>query len=119
MRQGYPLSPLLYVISIEVLAANLRAHPSIVGLMLPRISRSLPAVSLYGDDTSVISVSDTTTLAVFDTYGTFEHGTGSKLNLAKCESLGMWRNHVDSPLAFKWTSSKIKVLGIYLGDGKS
>ena len=38
VRQGCPPSPLLYVISMEVLAANLRAHPSIVGLRLPVIS---------------------------------------------------------------------------------
>ena len=94
VRQGCPLSPLLYVISIKVLAANLHAHPSIVGLKLRGIPRPLPTVSIYADDTSVISVSDAATLAVFDTYSTFEHGTGSKLNLSKCEGLwlGTWCN---------------------------
>ena len=100
VRQGCPPSPLLYVISIEVLAANLRAHPSIVGLRLPGVSRPLPTLSLYADDTSVIAVSDAATLAVFDTYAMFERGTGSKLTIA-----------------IKWTSSKIKVLGVYLGNG--
>ena len=119
VRQGCLLSPLLYIISTEVLAANLRAHPYIVGLRLPGISRPLPTLSLYADDTSVISVSDAATLAVFDTYDTFERGTGSKLNLSKCEGLwlGTWRNRVDSPVAITWTSSKIKVLGVFLGNG--
>ena len=119
VRQGCPLSPLLYVISIEVLAANLRAHPSIVGLRLPGVSQPLPTLSLYADDTSVISVSDAATLAVFDTYAIFERGTGSKLNLGKCEGLwlGAWCNRVDLPVAIKWTSSKIKVLGVFLGNG--
>ena len=119
VRQGCTLSPLLYVISIEVLAANLRAHPAIVGLRLPGVSRPLPTLSLYADDTSVIAVSDAATLAVFDTYAMFERGTGSKLNLGKCEVLwlGPWRNRVDSPIAIKWTSSKIKVLFVYLGNG--
>ena len=69
---------------------------------------------MYADDTSIISVSDAATLAVFDTYGTFERGTGSK-----CEGLwlGTWRNRDDSPVAIKWTSSKIKVLGVYPGNG--
>ena len=106
VRQGCPLSPLLYVISIEVLAANLRAHPSIVGLRLPGVSQLLPTLSLYADDTSVISISDAATLAVFDTFATFERGTGSKLSLDKCEGLwlGAWCNRVDLPVAIKWTS---------------
>ena len=67
----------------------------------------------------MISVCDAATLAVFDTYDTFEGGTGSKLNLSKCEGLwlGTWRNCVDIPVAIAWTSSKIKVLGLFLGNG--
>ena len=119
VRQGCPLSPLLYVLSIEVLAANLRAHPSIIGLRPPGLSVSLPVLSLYADDTSVISASDAATRAVFETYSLFEQGTGSKLNLGKCEGLwlGPWRNRLDAPVAIKWTSSKIKILGVFIGHG--
>lgn len=118
VRQGCPLSPLLYVISIEVLAANLRAHPDIVGLRLPRLLNPLPALSLYADDTSVIVTSDASIRAVFSTYAVFERGTGSKLNLLKCEGLwlGAWRARVDPPVAIQWTSGKIKVLGVYIGN---
>ena len=80
---------MLYIIYIEVLAANLRAHPSIVGLKLPRIPNPLPVSSLYADDTSVISTSDDATRAVFSTYEKFEIGTDSKLNLSKCEGLSL------------------------------
>jgi len=44
VHQGCPLSPLLYVTSMEVLAANLRSHPSIVGLRLPGIPDPLPVL---------------------------------------------------------------------------
>ena len=54
VRQGFPLSPLLYVISIEALAVNLRSHPDIIGLQLPGSSSFLPTVALYADETSVI-----------------------------------------------------------------
>ena len=53
--QGCPLSPLLYVLSMEVLAANVRCHPDITGLRLPSLSSPLPVLSLYADDTSAVS----------------------------------------------------------------
>ena len=120
VRQGCPLSPLLYVISMEVLAANLCAHPFIEGIKLPGVADPLPVLSLYADDTSVISSSDNATLAVFQTYEKFEKGTGSKLNLSKCEGLwlGAWHDRTDGPVPITWTSVKIKVLGVVLGPGQ-
>jgi len=119
VRQGCPLSPLLYVLSIEVLAANIRAHPDIVGLRLPGVASPLPVLSLYADDTSVITASDRAISAVFDVYTDFEAGTGAKLNLSKCEGLwlGAWRNRLDSPVAISWSSIKIKTLGVFVGYG--
>ena len=58
VRQRCPLSPLLYVLTMEVLASSLRCHPDIVGLSLSGISSVLPVVSLYADDTSAIVFSD-------------------------------------------------------------
>ena len=76
VRQGCPLSPLVHVHTMEVLAVNIRAHPAIKGLVLPHSQDPLPVLSLYADDTSVISTSDATTVAVFDTYSCFEAGMG-------------------------------------------
>lgn len=44
VREGCPLSPLLYALSIEVLAVDLGAHPDIVGLQQPGIASTLPAL---------------------------------------------------------------------------
>ena len=99
---GVPLSPLFYVITIEVLAANSWASRVIQGLAL-------------ADDTLVVAFSDAAIHEVFHVYGRFELGTGSNLNLGKCEGLwlGSWRTRVDS----WWTSNMIKVLGVFLGHG--
>ena len=111
-----PLSLLLYVFTMEVLASSLRCHPDIVGLSLPGISSVLPVVSLYADDTSAIVSSDLGVKAVFDTYNLFEKASGSRLNLGKCRGLwlGSWWNRSDSPVAIDWSNKMIKVLGVLL-----
>ena len=64
MRQGCSLPPLLYVLSMEVLAANVRCHPDITGLDLLGLSSPLPVLSLYAADTSAVSCSDRATRAI-------------------------------------------------------
>ena len=112
------MSLLLYVLSMEVLTANVRCHPDITGLRLPGLSSPLPVLSLYADDTSTVSCSDRATRAI-SVYGRFEQGTGAKLNLGKCEGvwLGSWCGRLDAPVPIKWTTAFIKLLGVYLGNG--
>lgn len=118
--QGCLLSPLLYVISIEVLATNLRAHPDILGLRSSDLNCALPVASLYTDDTSVVASSFAAIHAVFSVYRMFERGCGSWLNLSKCEGLwlGPWHFCAATPLVHvSWSSSKIKGLGVVIGHG--
>lgn len=95
VRQGCPLSPLVYVLTMDALASNLRAHPNLVGLQVPNSSSPLPVVSLYVDDTSAIVTTDPGIHNVFDTYSHVEKVSGSQLNLSKCKGLwlGSWREH--------------------------
>jgi len=119
VRQGCPLSPLLYVLVAEVLAAGIRANPRIKGLSLPGAPRPLSPLSQYADDTSLVVSSDDSIAAVFDTYSLYERGSGSKLNLAKSKGLwlGPWSGRCDRPVELDWTSDKIKVLGVFVGPG--
>ena len=119
VRQGCPLSPLLYVLVVEILACNIRANPFISGLVLPGSSSSLPCISAYADDTSLVIASERAFSEVFDVYSLYERGSGAKLNLSKCKGLwlGDWNGRTDSPVAIDWSSCKIKVLGVFLGPG--
>ena len=87
VRQGCPLSPLLYVLVSEVLAANIRCNSCISGLLIPGFPPLSP-ISQYADDTSLIVSSDDAIKAVFETYALFERASGSKLTQAK--SKGLW-----------------------------
>ena len=88
VRQGCPLSPLLYVLVFEVLPANIRATPRIMGLSLPGTPAPLSPISQYGDDTSLMVCSDDSIVASFENYACFEKGSRAKLNQSK--SKGLW-----------------------------
>ena len=118
VRQGCPLSPLLYVLVSEVLAAKIRCNTRISGLPIAGFPPLSP-ISQYADDTSLIVSSDDAMKAVFETYALFERASGSKLNQAKSKGLwlGGWCGRSDPPVALEWSSSKIKVLGVFIGAG--
>ena len=65
VRQGCPLSPLLYVLVSEVLACSIRADSRIKGLSLPGCP-TLSPISQYADDTSLILTSDEGISAALD-----------------------------------------------------
>ena len=119
VRQGCPLSPLLYVLVSEVLAVNIRANPPITGLPIPGSQTPLLPISQYADDTSLIVNPDDAILAVSDTYSWFEAASGSKLKVSKSKVLwlGTWNIRRDPPVQLEWSFEKIKVLGVYVGPG--
>ena len=104
VRQGYPLSPLLYVLVAEALAYNIRSNGVISGLSLPGSPCSLPVVSPSADDTTLGFSSVPGILAVFDVYSLYQRGSGVKLNYNKCEGLwlGSWNGRTDSPVSITW-----------------
>ena len=61
VRQGCPLSPYLFVLSVEVLANTIRWDPSIKGIS---ISQNKIKLSQYADDTTLILDGSQDTLEV-------------------------------------------------------
>ena len=118
VRQGCPLSPLLYVLVSEVLAVNIRCNPRISGLAIPGLSPLSP-ISQYADDTSLTLSSDDAIKASLETYDLYERASGSKLNRSKSKGLwlGGWRGRLDPPVDLDWSSIKLKVLCVFIGAG--
>ena len=116
VRQGDPLSPLLYVLCVEVLASLVCSSPGIEGVLLPGASGRPARVRLYAKDTTLILKDLPCLTYLFKCIQIYEHGTGAKLNLSKTQVmwLGSWKARPDRPLGLTWVT-KIKILGVVFG----
>ncbi|KAI8484945.1 hypothetical protein Bbelb_373520 [Branchiostoma belcheri] len=116
VRQGCPLSPLLYAISLEPFAATVRKDPEIHGLCLP--GGHEVKLSMDADDNSAVLTTDGSIVKLFSVVELYNKGSGSLLNMGKCEGLwlGRWKNRPDSPVNIKWTSVSVRLLGGIFGN---
>ena len=116
VRQGDPLSPLLYVLCVEVLASQICSSPFISGFLLLGAGGTHFRVRQYADDTTTFLKNISSLVQLFNLVSIYERGSGAKLNRSKKEAmcLGAWRSHVDEPLGLTWVK-KMKVLGVWFG----
>ena len=114
VRQGCPLSPVLYVIFSEALNKCILGENDITG---PPELGGRPVLSQFADDTCVGAIGDNSIYAVFRALALFERASGAKVNPDKSHGLWLGRNRgrVGRPQNVQWTSDQIKVLGIPLG----
>ena len=116
VRYGDPLSPLLYVLCIEVLANLIRDSPRIKGFLLPGSGGLQAKVRLCADDTNLLLKNFSSLTSLFELIDLFEKGTGAKRNRSKTEAvwLGAWKFCNDEPYALIWVR-KMKILGVVFG----
>ena len=114
IRQGDPLSMLLYIVYIEPLLIFIEQR--IAGLSFANIQPSLEA---YCDDVNVVTKNIADLVVVDDAVKKFESLSGAILSRdRKCKILGFgsWKNRVDWPLQYVTTVKEIKVFGVYFMD---
>ena len=118
VRQGDPLSPLLYVICAEVLACNIRDHPRITGFLLPGAKGAHFKISQYADDSTCYVKDHSSLQQLLHLLSRYEMATGAKLNFQKTEAmwLGAWRSKPDTPSGLTWVN-KMKILGVWFSNG--
>ena len=78
VRQGCPLSPLLYVLVAESLACAIRADSKIDGFPLPGGTKHVK-ISQYADDTTTFVTSDASVTALFELFNKYQLASGAKL----------------------------------------
>ena len=115
VRQGCPLSALLYVMVIEVLAIQLRLNPNIVGFT---IGGEKIVSAHYMDDATIIIKQNRCFKEVIKEISEYEEASGAKVNYDKTKGLwaGTWTNRRVPPMNIKWTSKNVESLGIYFGN---
>ena len=117
VRQGCPLSPLLYVVFVEVLAIAIRNNSLIQGIKIPGL-RQESKITLYADDATLTLVNDFSVIKSFDVIDRFTKASGGKLNMTKTEGLyaGMQAGRTTGPVPIKWKLDSLDVLGMKIGN---
>ena len=116
VRQGCPLSSLLYVLVIEVFAIQLRLNPNIVGF---KVGGEKIVSAHYMDDTTIIIKQNRCFKEVIKEIELYEEASNAKVNYEKTKGLwvGSWKGRRTSPINnIKWTSGDVENLGVYFGN---
>ena len=111
VRQGCPLSMLLYVIAAEVLANFIIVDKRIPGVQIG--DQEVKLVN-FADDTTIF-LSDINSLNRLQTIlKIYEDASSSKINFGKSQALwlGGYKDRYDKPGTMIWSNFSIKILGI-------
>ena len=115
VRQGCPLSMLLYVLVIEILALQIRKNQNIVGF---HVGGEKIVSMHYADDATITITQNRCFKEVIKELNDYEAATGAKINISKTKGLwvGKWKNRSDKPMNIEWTNKNVRSLGIYFGN---
>lgn len=118
IRQGCPISGLLYSLAIEPLLAWLRGK--VRGLSLPGPSNDKSVVvSAYADDVNVFLKDKQDFLVLKQGLQLFENASSAKVNWTKSEACLIGQtsslNTVVLPGGLRWRKDGLKVLGVHMG----
>ena len=120
VRQGCPLSALLYILIAEVLGIEVRLNDKIVGY---KFRDQEHKILQYADDTCLCVTVTESIKECFNVLTIYEKASGAKVNISKTDGMwiGTWSKRINDE-SFKnfagltWTDEDLKFLGEYIGE---
>lgn len=113
VRQGCPLSPLLFSLYLEPLCRKLISNTNLTGAVM---GTEVIKICAYADDLTVICSSKEQVTEALKDINRFTMASGAKINLEKSEGawLGSWESTPATFLGMSWSTRIVKYLGVPL-----
>ena len=117
IRQGCPVSSLLFILSVEMLAVNIRKCTSLKGFDFG-VPQKPVKISQYADDLIAFLNNKDELSTILNILNKFGNLAGTKLNVSKCEALwlGSLKQYQNNCTLFgiKWPKA-LRCLGLFFG----
>lgn len=116
-RQGCPLSPLLFALSLEPFLCHIRSNPDIMGI---EINNTQYKVSAYADDMLFSITKPNISLPnLMNGFAIYGRLSNLKINFTKSEAMGVGiptsqLDNLKANFSLKWTNTALKYIGTYI-----
>ena len=122
IKQGCPLSALLYVIAAEPLGQAIAKNQTIRGVTIPKSEREA-RIFQHADDTNIFTSDKNSIDEVFNVLKLYSDASGAKINKQKSEIMclgsGTLSDNELNKLEIQRCEDVTKVLGIYVGKNRN
>ena len=110
VRQGCPLSGLLFVLAVELLSCAIKARPDITGI---KVANKEVKLTQYVDDTTAFCKDKFSLRKLLEVLHLLEECSGLKLNSSKSEAMWLGKNlhKKDKLFEFQWPQGPVLTLG--------